>query len=412
MASSVTWLDHSEHERKRALDVISLFREQGTIDELGIGTVRDAFADLFFPGISTIQTRAAYFLFVPWMYAKLEHDISSSWSYEEIIRRARTREIDLIGPMIRNDQIDGLIGREARNRLQRLPSTIYWGGLRTFGVLWYPGSQEAYHRTLALGRGERGGLTRDDDGEPLAGESAPNWDPHLPPVREGFPSEAPAFALSRGEARYLRDRLSDPSNESVRGSLLAWLVTHTQSETDIDLPWHHPHLADMPGGLQELLEHARCFSEVMHGAQLLYNLAVAEGTERDDWVEIYELALDGWADDVIAGSASLRSWAAQRPRFRQLTSTAGSRPSRDMFVDAWIEIALSGRTGGRVRRDDRARRLVRDREITLKGPRARLALQGSTREWGGQSGAAQLSYRWPNTQRILNDIFRGLRRRA
>lgn len=38
--SSFGWLDYSEHDRRRTLDVIDLFREKDTRDELGIGTVR------------------------------------------------------------------------------------------------------------------------------------------------------------------------------------------------------------------------------------------------------------------------------------------------------------------------------------------------------------------------------------
>jgi hypothetical protein len=37
------------------VDVISAFREQDTWDELGIWTIRDGFADILFPGTSTIQ---------------------------------------------------------------------------------------------------------------------------------------------------------------------------------------------------------------------------------------------------------------------------------------------------------------------------------------------------------------------
>ena len=40
---------------------------QGAVDELGIGIIRDAFANYFFPGTSTIQTRAKYFLIVPYV---------------------------------------------------------------------------------------------------------------------------------------------------------------------------------------------------------------------------------------------------------------------------------------------------------------------------------------------------------
>lgn len=38
---------------------------------LGFAPIRDAFADYFFPGTSTIQTRARYFLFVPWIMSLL-----------------------------------------------------------------------------------------------------------------------------------------------------------------------------------------------------------------------------------------------------------------------------------------------------------------------------------------------------
>ena len=67
MASSFTWLDYSEKERQKMLDILSALKEHETRDELGIGAVRDAFSDMFFPGTSTIQTRARYFLFVPWI---------------------------------------------------------------------------------------------------------------------------------------------------------------------------------------------------------------------------------------------------------------------------------------------------------------------------------------------------------
>ena len=70
--SAFVWLDYSERERRKMLDVVDLFREHDTRDELGIGSVRDAFADLLFPGTSTIMTRARYFLLVPWMYQRLE----------------------------------------------------------------------------------------------------------------------------------------------------------------------------------------------------------------------------------------------------------------------------------------------------------------------------------------------------
>ena len=83
MMSSFTWLDYSEHERRRALDVISLFKYQDTRDELGLASIRHAFAECFFPGTTTIQTRARYFLFVPWLCLELEScALGFSWTLD------------------------------------------------------------------------------------------------------------------------------------------------------------------------------------------------------------------------------------------------------------------------------------------------------------------------------------------
>lgn len=43
---------------------MNLLQERGAVDEIGIGLVRDAFVNLFFPGTSTVQTGAKYFLIV------------------------------------------------------------------------------------------------------------------------------------------------------------------------------------------------------------------------------------------------------------------------------------------------------------------------------------------------------------
>lgn len=44
------WIGFSKEDRQKALDVINLLSEQGAVDELGIGIVRDAFANYFFRG--------------------------------------------------------------------------------------------------------------------------------------------------------------------------------------------------------------------------------------------------------------------------------------------------------------------------------------------------------------------------
>ena len=56
--SSFAWLDTSAEEQRRVREVIALFTQKDTLDELGIGQIRDMFSDAMFPGITTIETRA------------------------------------------------------------------------------------------------------------------------------------------------------------------------------------------------------------------------------------------------------------------------------------------------------------------------------------------------------------------
>ncbi|MBM4765121.1 DUF6361 family protein [Bacillus sp. B15-48] len=76
------------------LSVISLLSEPGAIDKLGIGIVRDAFANVFFPGTFTLQTRAKYFLLIPYLFTELERD--KGLKPETMLSRFHNRELDCI----------------------------------------------------------------------------------------------------------------------------------------------------------------------------------------------------------------------------------------------------------------------------------------------------------------------------
>jgi hypothetical protein len=66
------WVDFSSEHREKVQSVIDSLSTPGVIDELGIGVIRDSFSDSLFPGISTIQTRAKYFLTVPRLFKDYE----------------------------------------------------------------------------------------------------------------------------------------------------------------------------------------------------------------------------------------------------------------------------------------------------------------------------------------------------
>jgi len=118
--STFTWLAYSEKEQREAQDLASSLSERETRDELGIGSIRDALADRLFPGTSTIQSRARYFLFVPWIFQILEREHTGR-SRE----RADRLERRLAAALRRSSDTAGLVGAQKLN-VMRLPSSIYW----------------------------------------------------------------------------------------------------------------------------------------------------------------------------------------------------------------------------------------------------------------------------------------------
>ena len=64
----LAWLDYSEADQRRAREIVALFSQRESRDELGLGRIRDALSDTLFPGTSVLLTRARYLLFVPWLF--------------------------------------------------------------------------------------------------------------------------------------------------------------------------------------------------------------------------------------------------------------------------------------------------------------------------------------------------------
>ena len=130
------WIDFSKTERSKILSVLDLLSESGTLDELGIAPVRDGFSNLFFPGTTTIQTRAKYFFIVPYALKLLERTTETNPN--------RTfRALDAIEKtcgqtfLEQNSNENGIIGKRSLQSggwVKRTPADIYWAGLKRYGI--------------------------------------------------------------------------------------------------------------------------------------------------------------------------------------------------------------------------------------------------------------------------------------
>lgn len=384
MTSSLTWLAYSEAERKRTLDVIRLLDEPGTLDEIGIGGIRDAFAELLFPGTSTIQTRARYFLFVPWIYRGLERKAP----VESAATKARRDEVRLIQALLDAGDTQGVIGKEARERLQRLPSAIYWQGLEHWGIRTARVSLRAYHRALE-------------------GAAFTVWHGDLPEPPPNFPREAD-LALTLAEAEFLRDMITTHCPDTL---LAALALRIGDGRVRADAPWHIDEavLAGASPAVREQVSHARAFSELIFGAQLLYNLMLAGKREDEELVAEYERLFGSWAAATVARRQDFDAWNQERFRFWEIVRLGNPRLRRRAytFANDWFDLVLDGDPTA-LATDPTARRLIAERERALKGRLARLDNASALDAWNGSSGSDPLLFRWPRAEMLLDDLVAAL----
>ena len=380
-----------------------MFREKGTVDELGFAPIRDAFADHFFPGTSTIQTKARYFLIIPWIMLRYER---RKLSAQELASKLRIRETRMINALLAGSKDPtGIIGREAQASLRRMPSRVYWRGLNLWDIRLFNGSIDQYFRRLSRDIAKPTTQLVTDDGEPLGGGSR-NWHSALPSEPEGL-YDAASLALSATEAQFLKDRIS----ASQAGTVLAHLVACASEEVDASFAWDSNIQSMLPQNLRDEIEHARLFALCAWGGPLVYSRYIAMlklGSEK--LIEELNEALGEWQNQLKAAVRTLGAWDCGA--FWGLVHRLNPRlsPRTQDFAEQWIAIARRASEGERVWDDERVRTLIVKRESQLKGGRARLLpdnLRARDR-WQGDASGGPMDYRWGSTQTILNDIVRGL----
>ena len=64
------WVDYSRQERETIKELLKVLGESSSLDELGVGIVRDSISDLLYPGTSVLHTRAKYYILVPELFKK------------------------------------------------------------------------------------------------------------------------------------------------------------------------------------------------------------------------------------------------------------------------------------------------------------------------------------------------------
>lgn len=394
------WIDFSKSERSKVMSVLDLLSQPGTLDELGIAPVRDGFADLFFPGTSTIQTRAKYFMIIPYILRDLE--LSDETNPHRLARDLSAKEKDCAARLIsKGEDPDGIIGRRSLSQggwVKRPPSSIYWAGLRNYGIfmgnlslaeyLWHICEQKNQRKTLQK-LGNRMGNRNDREENP--DKEQDDWDAgglyqtrfwSVPTYEEDW-AEHLELRLTADEGAYLKRQIITSHPESMMAFILKNQrrdILHCGSFENMGSL-----IQQFPERIQEDYQLARSFAEFLYVLRILYNVILSEGkneTANRLWLQKSSdlNAIAGIDIDAIIERLSL---------FRQAYLCRFLRNAKDLMM----------------RNDTEGlKEEIKRREQELKGARAKTTHPGEfgENEW---YGGGILDYRFGNGSRIMNDIF-------
>lgn len=388
------------------MELIDVFREKSILDELGLGTIRDTYSEHFFPGTSTIQTRVRYFLFIPWIYRQIEDERVPS---HRAAARARELQWKLVQSLKTGGTGDGqgVIGFEAGENLQRLPSSIYWWGLRRWGIRRFDGSIEQYHASLDTWHADIR-APRSSEGGELIATGRHNWRETLP-VPPARWLDSTDFTLRQEEAEFLAERILQDCPGTLLAATLNPKVTRVRRS---QAPWDLGGLEILDDHLRRDLEDARRFSLGMLGAYRLYNLMLARLQEAQGMVTIpgrvdrFQAAYAEWAGQVTLDHAALVSWDREGMWRRLLQLNPRIRPNAIRFSDAWFTRILEDPLSAA--NDEQIQALIRQRERLLKGSLARLTNPRALEKWVGAPGGGGMLYRWLDARALIVDILNGL----
>ena len=377
----IGWIDYSNEHREKVMSVLHLLTEPGAIDELGIGSIRDGFANIFFPGTSTIQTRAKYFLLVPYILTDLEKKTYKTPKL--FLQKLWSEEINLID-VLNKDGAKGIIGSLSKEKLKRKPSSIYWNGIRTFEIFRGNIPLTIYAQLIYNKKSER--KHEDGDDEDALQENGSLWSgvPKKNNWRENLKIE-----LTYDEAQYLRNKII--SAKESKDSLFAFILKNNYKVNEIERFEELGALPNLPQCIQEDFQMAEAFSQFIYGANIRYNILVSNHENQE--------AQEAW-EAWYMSEFVCRQWDTYdiKPVVKRLRLA----PGLVKFLKDWQEAVGSGDL-------EKIDEVIIKREKNLKRGRAKIGNERAyVYEKGNWLGGGKLQYRFSNAKVLIQDIYQGL----
>ena len=305
------YIHSSKEEQARAMQVLKMTSESVALDELGIGRIRDAFADRMFPGISTLQKHMKYFSLMPQVYRKATERRYNRLSEvkTEIVRLERIMTKNLYDGSTIKWGITGsdTIGKGIGSYVKYDPAYIYNSGMQTFEILKSPQVEELIYSTSnAIQNAANAHKSDDEDIADDALDKAGLFQfCSFPQIDYDF-TKTCSLDLTMADHDFITDHILKA--KACQGTLLRWLVDNPQTT----LPEEFEHLRNchLPEELAYLQDLAQRFADFMYMVHVRYNY-IYSGYQDEEMLEIFKQLLDAYRNsgtdmDTVLAAVNIR----------------------------------------------------------------------------------------------------------
>ena len=399
------WIDYSRQERDTIKELLKILGEPSSVDELGVGIVRDSISDLLYPGTSVLHTRAKYYILIPELFKKA---MKSGLTTMPEVRKLIDSDQDKIARALRRaideetgTKASGIIGGRSDRAVKMKPARIYWNAMRTTEMLCRPTlsfddacmAVASYNRksqnvSIKYESDEAGGDAEDAG---LNGFSLFNT-----PCRQNIDDfiANPTLHMTCGEAMYLMEQFKRPF--IMKNTLMEYCLKTKQSFagtafSDIEIQ------SDMPSVLAHNIELAKEFADFIYGAYIVYNLLFFENGGENATEEQKQYLEDKYSE-----------WKQQTcgiPNrdeiLRLVRNHEHYKSALNKFLVDFEKAVLANDTDVC---SDEEKMLVRDRERFCKRSKAKIGTESPYQA----IQSFPMNYRHSTGQVIIEDILKGL----
>lgn len=413
----IGFVNFNTEEKKRVAKMMQLLQESEAIEELGIGRVRDHFSNTLFPGTSTLQHHAKYFVLLPSLYYQAAFKSRRFQNTSEVSRYIKEAEVQITRQLAEDENgklktdVTGITGiityKNALNDYTKYvkydPAYIYGSGLARYGIIPDTGVERLI---LELNRNHfdsphNKSLIKSED---ITGD-ADDMNGDKQPIKtcgekyDFFDGDTIDMALSKVEASWLRDKILTTCKDSMLSCLI---------EGSRDIPQNIGYfdivdiMEDMPSDVIDIYNKSVLFAKLMHLIDWRFNYSYyrsfsnTENTDDcdeqkslqalyKDCDEQYNLLLALYKEDIEDQEAYNNLFDYIRPIDIMLTE----------FCKACYAAIVDGQP-------TRVDELVKSRERTIKRERSKIGNNAYKNQRRGKP--LPNSFRWETVRTIVNEI--------